>query len=144
MRSLKYFCDYKNCGMTDLRAVPILHCSVTTAVRNKQTENGNTFLTSLRGLWTHAWMTIPITIGSWSRKMVKHPKTMRKWHLRYSLMTYYVSLSHWRFSCKILSHRYSVLPCLSIDPLDKGKMGTAAPTDQGEVLCRQRGRVTCA
>ena len=148
MCSLRYSYDYKNCGMTDLRAVPMLHYFVTITVGNKQTENGNNFLTSLRGLWSHAQMTIPITIGSWSQKRVKRPKTMRKSHLRYSLMTYYVRLPHWRSSCKFLPHSYSMLPCLSTEPLDKGKMGTTAPTYQGEVLRRQCGRdpsgITCA
>jgi len=54
VRSSKYLRDYKNCGMIDWRAVPMLHCSVTPTVRNKQMENGNIFLQSPREPWSHA------------------------------------------------------------------------------------------
>jgi hypothetical protein len=93
MRSSKYLHDYKNCGMIDWRAVPMLHCFVTTAVGNKKLGNGNIFLPSFREPWSHAWMTGPITIGFWSQKRVKPPK-VRMSHPRYSLMTYCVCRPH--------------------------------------------------
>ena len=98
VRSLKLLYDYKNYGITDWRAVPMHHCFVTIAVRNRKTENGNIFLTSPRGLWTHAQMTIRITIGFWSQKWVKPPKSTRNLHLRFSSTTYCVCLPHWQLS----------------------------------------------
>jgi len=135
-RSSKYLHDYKNYGMIDWRAVPMLHCFVITAVRNRQMENGNIFLPLFREVWSHVWMTVPIMIGSWSQKTVKPPKMTRMSRLRYSLTTYCVRRPHRRVSCKFSPHRHSVLACLSTESMDKGQMGTAASTYQGEVLRR--------
>ena len=101
----------------------MLHCFATTAVRNKPMANGNIFVTSLPEPWSHARMTAPIMIGSWSQKRVKRPNPMRKSLLRSSLMTCCVCLSSLAILVQILISCFMDTVCSLVFPLTRWTKG---------------------